>query len=148
MWSGSEWGGDLKFPSLNCKKRILIFEGWGSHAEIENLLWLLYLGQGARGKVALLMGLVLSKQKIGMAWHHHRAAGPSFWSRILHRRGHRCWESRFSYPSCGRTKGWNPTRMIKVIVVLVQNEIEVCAIARTRARFHCSIYPCQPPKQI
>jgi hypothetical protein len=59
-------------------------EGLGSHAEIENLMWLLCLGQGAKGKVALLVGLVLSKQKIGMVWHHRRADGPSFWSKILH----------------------------------------------------------------
>jgi hypothetical protein len=59
-------------------------EGLGSHAEIENLLWLLCLGQEAKGKVALLVGLVLSKQKIGMVWHHRRAVGPSFWSKILH----------------------------------------------------------------
>jgi hypothetical protein len=32
---------------------------------------------------------------------------------------------------------WIPARMIKVIVVLVQNEIEVCAIVGSRARFHC-----------
>jgi hypothetical protein len=38
--------------------------------------------------------------------------------------------------------------MIKVIVVLVQNEIEVYAIAGTKSRFHCSIFPYQPPKQI
>jgi hypothetical protein len=56
----------------------LILEGLGSHAEIENLLWLLCLGQGAKGKVALLVGLVLSKQKIEMVCHHRRAAGPSF----------------------------------------------------------------------
>jgi hypothetical protein len=41
-------------------------KGLGSHAEIENLLWLLFLGQEAKGKVALLVGLVLSKQKIEM----------------------------------------------------------------------------------
>ena len=57
-------------------------EGLGSHAEIENLLWLLCLGQGAKGKVALSVGLVLSKQKIGMVWHHRRAAGPSFGARF------------------------------------------------------------------
>jgi hypothetical protein len=62
----------------------LTLEGLGSHAEIENLLWLLCLGQGAKGKVALSVGLVLSKQKIGMVWHHHRVAGPLFWSKILH----------------------------------------------------------------
>jgi len=39
---------------------------------------------GAREKVALLVGLVLSKQKIGMVWHHRRAAGLTFWSKILH----------------------------------------------------------------
>ena len=147
-WSGKwmkRWLGDSCFY---CEKRILISERWGSHAEIENLLWLLCLRQGAKEKVVFLVGLTLSKQKIGMVWHHRGAASPSFWIKILHWRGHRCWESGFSYPAYGRTKVWNLARMIEVIIILVQNEIEVCAIAGTRARFYCFIYPCQPPKQI